>query len=168
MFQTHFSSSSKIFMLNIINFKYSLLIKDDASLIHHEIKRVIYKATSDKTLKHTKYTNKIMHRLIDNTSEQIHSLFERCLQKRIQSTQFKSAITIMMQKSSKKDYFNAKIYKLIVLLNTLSKILKFIVFKHLRNVIEACDSILNTQMRACKHRSTDMTLQLITEKIYTM
>ena len=70
-----------------------------------------------------------------------------------------------MQKSDKKDYFNAKIYKSIVLLNTLSKILKFIVFKHLWNVD---NSILNIQMRVCKHRSTDTTLQLITEKIHIM
>jgi len=55
-----------------------------------------------------------------------------------------------------------------VLLNTLSKILKFIVFKHLWNVVEACNSILNIQMRACKHISTNMTLQLIIEKIHIM
>ncbi len=73
-----------------------------------------------------------------------------------------------MWKSNKKDYFNAKIYKLIVLLNTLSKILKFIVFKCLWNIVEACNLILNIQMRVCKHRSTDMTLQLIIEKIYIM
>ncbi len=73
-----------------------------------------------------------------------------------------------MQKSGKKDYFNAKIYKSIVLLNTLSKILKFIIFEHLRNVVEAYDSISNTQMRACKHRSTNTTLQLIIEKIHTV
>jgi len=69
MFQTHFSSSSKIFMLNTIDFKYSLLIEDDASLMHHEIKRVIYKATSDKMLKYTKYINRIMRKLVDDTSE---------------------------------------------------------------------------------------------------
>jgi len=118
-------------MLNTIDFKYSLLIEDDVSLMHHKIKKVIYKVTSDKTLKHTRYINRIMRRLVDDTSEQVHSLFERCLQKKIQSTQFKSAVTIMMQKSNKKDYFNAKIYKSIVLFNTLSKILKFIIFKHL-------------------------------------
>ncbi len=72
----------------------------------------------------------------------------------------------MMQKSDKKDYFNAKIYKLIVLLDTLSKVLKFIIFERLQNVVETCNSILNTQMKACKYRSTDMTLQLITEKIH--
>ncbi len=56
-------------MLNIINFKYSFLIKDDALLMHHKIKRIIYKMTFDKMLKHMKYTNKIMRKLIDNTSK---------------------------------------------------------------------------------------------------
>ncbi len=71
-----------------------------------------------------------------------------------------------MQKSDKKDYFNAKIYKLIALLNTLSKVLKFIVFEHLQNIIKACNLILNIQMKACKHRLINMTLQLIIKKIY--
>ncbi len=71
-----------------------------------------------------------------------------------------------MQKSDKKDYFNAKIYKSIALLNTLSEVLKFIVFEHLQNIIKACDLILNIQMKACKHRLINMTLQLIIKKIY--
>ncbi len=74
----------------------------------------------------------------------------------------------MMWKSDKKNYFNAKTYKSTVLLNTLSKILKFIIFEHLQNIIKACNSILNIQMRACKHRSINTTLQLITEKIHTV
>ncbi len=55
-----------------------------------------------------------------------------------------------------------------MLLNILSKILKFIVFKCLWNVVEVCNSILNIQMRVCKHKSTDTTLQLITKKIHTV
>ncbi len=74
----------------------------------------------------------------------------------------------MMWKSDKKDYFNAKIYRSIVLFNILSKILKFIVFEHLWNVIEAYDSILNIQIRVHKHKSIDTTLQLIIEKIHTV
>ncbi len=71
-----------------------------------------------------------------------------------------------MQKLNKKNYFNAKIYKSIVLFNTLSKILKFIIFKCLWNVVEACNLILNIQMRVCKHKLTNMTLQLIIKKIH--
>jgi len=55
-----------------------------------------------------------------------------------------------------------------VLLNTLSKVLKFIIFEHLQNVVEVCNSILNIQMRVCKHKSIDTTLQLIIKKIYTV
>ncbi len=55
-----------------------------------------------------------------------------------------------------------------MLFNTLSKILKFIIFEHLQNIIKACDLILNIQMKACKHRSINTTLQLITEKIHTV
>ncbi len=53
-----------------------------------------------------------------------------------------------------------------MLLNMLSKILKFIIFEHLQNIIKVCNSILNTQMRVHKYRSTNMILQLITEKIH--
>ncbi len=74
----------------------------------------------------------------------------------------------MMQKSNKKNYFNIKTYKSIVLLNTLSKVLKFIVFECLQNVVEACNLILNIQIRVYKHRSINMTLQLIIEKIHTV
>ncbi len=134
--------------------------------MHHKIKRVIYKTMLNKTLKHTEYINRIMRKLVDNMLKQIRFLFEKCLQKKIQSTQFKSMITIMMWKSDKKNYFNAKIYKSIVLLNMLSKILKFIIFEHLQNIVKACNSILNIQMKTCKHRSIDTTLQLIIEKIH--
>ncbi len=53
-----------------------------------------------------------------------------------------------------------------MLFNILSKILKFIIFKCLQNIIETCNSILNIQMRICKHRSINTTLQLIIKKIY--
>jgi len=69
MFQTHFSSSSKNFMLNTKNFKYSLSIENDILLTHCKIKRVIYKIMFNKTSRHTKYINKIMCKLIDDTSE---------------------------------------------------------------------------------------------------
>jgi len=69
MFQTHFSSFSEILMLNIINFKYSLSIEDDALLMHYKIKKVIYKVTFDKMSRHMRYINRIMCRLIDDASE---------------------------------------------------------------------------------------------------
>jgi len=69
MFHAHFSSFSEIFMLNMKDFEYSFLIEDDALLIHHKIKKVIYKMTFNKTSKHMRYMNKIMRRLVDDASE---------------------------------------------------------------------------------------------------
>ncbi len=69
MFQTHFSSSSEILMLNTENFKYLLSIENDVSLMHRKIKRVIYKMMLNKTSRHTEYINKIMRRLVNDTSE---------------------------------------------------------------------------------------------------
>ncbi len=69
IFQTHFSSYSEILMLNTIDFKYSFSIEDDILLMHRKIKRVIYKATSDKMLKHIRYINRIMRRLVDDASK---------------------------------------------------------------------------------------------------
>ncbi len=66
MFQIHFSSSSKILMLNTKDFKYSLSIENDASLMHCKIKKVIYKIMLNKISKHTEYTNKIMCKLVDD------------------------------------------------------------------------------------------------------
>ncbi len=69
MFQTHFSSSSEILMLNTENFKYLLSIENDVSLMHRKIKRVIYKMMLNKTSRHTEYINKIMRKLVNDTSE---------------------------------------------------------------------------------------------------
>ncbi len=38
----------------------------------------------------------------------------------------------------------------------------------MQNVVEACDLILNIQMKVCKYRSIDTTLQLIIKKIHTV
>jgi len=125
------------------NFNYFFSIKDDVLLIYREIKRVTHKAILNKTLKDTNYINKVIRKLVNNALKQIRFLFKKYLQKKIQLTQFKSAITIVLRKLNKKNYFNARTYRLIALLIMLNKILKFIISKYLRSVIEVCDTILN-------------------------
>ena len=158
MFQTHYLSFSKILMNDIENFDYSLSIKTNVSLTNREIKRVTYKTTSNKISKHIDYTNKVMRKLVDDASKQMRSLFEKCFQKRIQSTQFKNATTIILRKSKKRNCSNSKTFKLIALLNTLNKILKLIVSKRLRNVLEQYDLLLNIQMSVRKHKSINIAL----------
>jgi len=130
-------------MQNTESFEYLLSVNNKFSLIYREIRKIIYKITSDKISEQINYTNRIIRRLIDNASEQIYLLFERYFRENIQSTQFKSATTIVLRKFGKKNYFNTKIYRLIALLNILNKILKSIVSKHLHYIIEIYNIISN-------------------------
>jgi len=130
-------------MQNTESFEYLLLVNNKFSLIYREIRKIIYKITSDKISEQINYTNRIIRRLINNASEQIYLLFERYFRENIQSTQFKSATTIVLRKFGKKNYFNTKIYRLIALLNILNKILKLIVSKHLHYIIEIYNIISN-------------------------
>jgi len=59
------------------DFNYFFLIKDNILLTYCEIYRVTQKATFNKTLEYTSYTNKVMRKFINNALKQIRSLFER-------------------------------------------------------------------------------------------
>jgi len=81
---------------------------------------------------------------------------------------FKKAITIMLRKLDKKNYFKSSIFKSIALLNILNKVLKLIILKRLCYVIEAHNTLSNTQIKARKQHLVDTILQLIIEKTYTI
>jgi hypothetical protein len=86
----------------------------------------------------------------------------------MQSSYFKKTITIMLRKSRKKNYSKLLFFKLIALLNTLNKILKSIISKHLCYVVKTHNILLSTQIKIRRQRLIDTTLQLITKKIYTI
>ena len=74
----------------------------------------------------------------------------------------------MLRKSRKKNYFKLLFFKFIALLNTLNKILKLIISKRLYYVVKTRNILLNTQIRIKRQCLINMTLQLITKKIYTI
>ncbi len=81
---------------------------------------------------------------------------------------FKKTITIMLRKSRRKNYSKLLFFKSIALLNILDKILKSIILKRLRYVIETHITLLSIQIRARRQRLINTILQLITKKIYTI
>ncbi len=86
----------------------------------------------------------------------------------MQLSYFKKTIIIMLRKLRKKNYFKLLFIKLIALLNTLNKILKFIILKRLRYVVKTHNTLLNIQIKARRQCLIDKILQLITKKIYTI
>jgi len=86
----------------------------------------------------------------------------------MQLSYFKKTITIMLRKLRKKNYSKSLFFKLIVLLNTLDKILKLIILKRLYYVVKTHNILLNTKIKVRRQRLINRTLQLITKKIYTI
>ena len=74
----------------------------------------------------------------------------------------------MLRKSNKKNYTKLSSYKSIALLNTLNKMLKSIMSKRFRYVVEMLNMFSNIQIKARKQRSINTTLQFITKKIHTI
>ena len=61
----------------------------------------------------------------------------------MQSSYFKKTITIMLRRLRKKNYSKLLFFKSITLLNTLNKILKSIISKCLRYIVETHNILLN-------------------------
>ena len=68
----------------------------------------------------------------------------------LQFVHFKRIATILLWKSNNKNYTNFKLYKSIALLNILSKILKSIISKRIRYIVEMHTTLSNTQMKVKK------------------
>ena len=136
MFKAYFSFSSTVFMKNIARFNYFLLIDDETSMTRCEIIKIIHKINLNKAFEINKIINKALRQLADVIIKQIHFFFDKCIKKKIQLLHFKKVFIIILRKSRKKNYVRFLLYKSIALLNTLSKILKSIVFECIRYVVK--------------------------------
>jgi len=133
-----------------------------------KIIRAMHKTISNKILEINNIINRTLQQLVCETSKQVRFLFDRYIKKNLLLFYFKKAITIMLRKSNKKNYFKFLIFRSIVLLNILNKVLKLIILKRLRYTIKAHKILLNTQIKIRKQYLIDTILQLITKKIYTI
>ena len=143
MFKTHFLSLSTMFMKNAAKFNYSLSINDEASMTRREMMKIIHKINSNKTFEINEIINKALRQLVRVVVEQICSLFDKCIKKKIQSSHFKKIFIIMLRKSRKKNYSKFSSYKSIALLNTLNKILKSIVFERIQYIVKTLKTFSN-------------------------
>jgi len=77
----------------------------------------------------------------------MRSLFVKYINKKIQSIYFKRVVIIVLRKLDKKNCSKLFVFKLIALLNILKKVLKLIILKRLRYVIEEAKTLLDTQIK---------------------
>ena len=79
---------------------------------------------------------------------------------------FKKLITVTFKKVIKKNYNQLKIYKLIVLLNTLRKVFKLIIVRQLSYFVEIIDLSFKTYINNRRIIFIKHVIYLILKKIY--
>ena len=96
------------------------------------------------------------------------NLFNVCVTHKYHSKQFKKALTIVLCKSKKSNYIDSKTYRLIALLNIMSKTLKSIMIKRLSDIIEIHHMLSNAQMRAKRKQFVISALNLLVNQVHAV
>jgi hypothetical protein len=81
---------------------------------------------------------------------------------------FRIAHIIILKKLNKKNYFDVKTYRFIILLNTLNKILKFVITRRINSLTKTYDMFFASQMSDCRNRNCETTLKLFIKQIHTV
>ena len=81
---------------------------------------------------------------------------------------WKTAVTLVLQKSNKDNYTDPKIYHSITLLNTMKKLLEFIIIQKMLQLVKIHSLLSKLQMNTHKEHLTETALQLLTEQVYTI
>ncbi len=98
-------------------------------IIESEMIKIISRIALDKILSLDEITNRMIKTCSKMLTRLLISLFQICVTHAYYSNVFKTINIITLQKTSKINYTISKVYRLIALLNTIDKIMKFIMSK---------------------------------------
>ncbi len=128
------------------------------------MKQIIRWVKADKASDASNISNKALQVSFAELISILTSLFNVCVTHKYHSRQFKKTQTIVLRKLKKSDYINSKMYRLIALLDIMSKALKSIMIKRLSDIVETHHMLSNAQMRArCKRFVISMLNLLINQ-----
>jgi DNA integrity scanning protein DisA with diadenylate cyclase activity len=128
--------------------------------------QIIKRCKSNNASKFDDISNKILKILCAKIMLSLISLFRACVELNYYSLCFRIAHIITFKKLNKKNYSNVKTYKLIILLNTLNKILESIITRHINDLAKTHDMFSISQMSDRKNRSCETALKLLIEQIH--
>ncbi len=132
------------------------------------MKQTIRRVKADKASSASDISNKALQASLAELISVLTSLFNVCVTHKYHSKQFKKTQTIVLRKLKKSDYINSKTYRLIALLNIMSKALKLIMIKRLSDIVETYRMLSNAQMRARRKRFIISTLNLLVDQVHTV
>jgi len=146
----------------------SLAVSFNPRITEDEVKQAIRRVKADKALSASDISNRALQAGLAELISVLTSLFNACVTHKYHSKQFKKTQTIVLRKSKKSDYIDPKAYRLIALLDTMSKALKSIMTKRLSDIAETHRMLSNAQMKARRKRFVISTLDLLIDQVHTV
>ncbi len=168
LWEKFFFSSSQANVNNIAESFIFLTVSFNSCITEDEVKQTIRWVKADKALSASDISNKVLQVSLAELISVLTSLFNACVIHKYHSKQFKKTQTIVLCKSKKSDYIDSKTYRLIALLNIMSKALKSIMIKRLSDIVETHYMLSNAQMKVkCKWFMILM-LDLLVDQVHTV
>ena len=161
-----FSSTFDVFLIDTENYFYESDYKTDQILLH-EVTVAISTATSKTASDEDEIANLILKLVNHIIASHLLRIFNVSLDESYCSTHFRNSVTIALRKSSKKHYFIVAFYRSISLLNTISKIMKYILTKRISYLAKTYQLLSRTHMRVRKIVFTEHALHYMIERIYS-
>jgi len=163
-----FLSSSQANVSDIAESFIPLTVSFNSRITEDEVKQTIRRVKADKASSASDILNRALQASLAELISVLTSLFNACVTHKYHSKQFKKTQTIVLRKSKKSDYIDSKTYRLIALLNIMSKALKSIMIKRLSDIVEIHCMLSNAQMKARRKRFMISTLDLLVDQVYTV
>ncbi len=113
-------------------------------------------------------SNKVLQASLTELISILINLFNACVTHKYHLKQFKKAKTIVLCKSKKSDYIDLKTYRLIALLDIMSKTLKSIMIKRLSDITEIHHMLSNAQMRTRRKWFMISALNLLVNQVHAV
>ncbi len=163
-----FFSSSQVNVNNIAESFISLTVSFNSRITEDKVKQTIRWVKADKVSDASDISNRVLQVNLAKLISVLMSLFNACITHKYHLKQFKNTQTIVLCKSKKSDYIDSKTYRLIALLNIMSKALKSIMIKRLSDINEIYCMLSNAQMRARCKQFMILTLDLLIDQVHTV
>ena len=163
-----FLSSSQANVSDIAESFISLTVSFNSRITEDEVKQTIRWVKADKASDASDISNRALQASLAELISVLTSLFNACITHKYHLKQFKKTQTIVLRKLKKSDYINSKTYRLIALLDIISKALKSIMIKRLSDIVETHCMLSNAQMRARRKWFMISTLDLLVDQVHTV
>ena len=145
-------------------YQYEECIKADGITLH-EIEAAIAWAASKKAPGGDEITNIILKKTSSIIAPHLHRIYNACLDLGYCPEHFRESVTIALRKPGKSNYQIAGSYRPIALLNTISKIMEFILAKRISYMAETMSLLPRSHFGARKAVSIEHALHYLVEKI---